>query len=90
MEEWDITARHPVTHSSQSDRATHSMSQIASDISRAISLPQPGVITTDMDKLHPLVTKEIDPSGSTGETRHDNKLSNKIDEDFDGTAKKNT
>jgi hypothetical protein len=88
LKEWSITARHPVTHSSQTDSATHSMSQIANDISRAISLPQPGVITKDMDILHPLVTKEIDPNGSTGETRHDNKLSNKIDESFDGNAKK--
>jgi hypothetical protein len=88
LEEWTITARHPVTHSSHMDRVAHSMPQMAGDTSRAISLPQPSVITTDMDILHPLVTKETDPEGSIGETRHDNKLSNKIDEIFESTVKK--
>jgi hypothetical protein len=88
LEEWTITARLPVTHSSQTDRVAYSMPQTAGDTSSAISLPQLGVITTDMDILHPLVTKKTDPKGSIGEARHDNKLSNKINENFDSTAKK--
>lgn len=88
LEERTITARDPVTHSSQRDRVAYSMPQTAGDTSLAISLPQPGVITTDMDILHPLVTKKTDPKGSVGETRHDNKLSNKTDENFGITTKK--
>jgi hypothetical protein len=88
LEDRAITARYPVTHSSQTDRTARSMPRIAGDISRAIWLPQPGVITTDMDILHPLVSKETDPNGSIRETRHDNKLSDKIYGNFGGIAKK--
>ncbi|KDR19908.1 hypothetical protein L798_05734 [Zootermopsis nevadensis] len=82
VEEWTITERHPmVQHSSHVGRVTNSVPQVTSDRppSRAISLPQPDVITTDTDILRPLVAQEIDPEVRLAETGSDNELSNKAD-----------